>query len=147
MYCSKCGKRQKEGANFCSLCGNSLKNESDEMNNSTQVYKAATLTKIKKVRRWLVISFISAYFFLWAVFAFREVEPYYYVNFFPYGLFQMLTVLFVIFNVIFSYKLTSLLVKKTHIIIIYTILSPFFLINAITFIGLLADSKKFLDNH
>ena len=65
----------------------------------------------------------------------------------PPNTFNVLAILSVILYAVFAYKLTSLLEKKTYVIIIYTLLSLFFLINAIPFIGLLADSKKFLDNH
>jgi fluoride ion exporter CrcB/FEX len=114
------------------------------VNNLTQMH-ASKFSNIKKTRKWFVISFIAAYFFLFVTYAFREIDPYYYVSFFPYGLLQVLTILSAISFSVFSYRLSSLLEKKTYVIVIFTILSPFFLINFIPFIGILADSRKFIN--
>ncbi|WP_211356410.1 hypothetical protein [Psychrobacillus lasiicapitis] len=103
------------------------------------------LLSINKARKSLLISFIAVYFLLFLILAFREYEPYYYVSFFPYGLFQVLMILSAILFAFFSYKLSGLLRKKTSLIIIYTLIAPFMLINFIPLIGLLADSKKLIN--
>lgn len=138
MYCSSCGKKQREKANFCSKCGNSIQVRSTVL----EQLNTKQLKDLNRVRKSLIISFIAVYSFLILVMALRTYDPYYYVNFFPYGLLQLLTVISAISCAIFTFKLSGILRKQTFIIIIYTILAPFMLVNFISLIGLLADSKK-----
>lgn len=145
MHCSSCGKKQSEKFNFCSECGTQLEIASNFMGSLGQVH-SNQLISINKARKLLLISFIAVYFFLFLIMAFRDYDPYYYVNFFPYGLLQVLMILSAISFATFSYKISSLLRKKTSLIIIYTLIAPFILINFIPLIGLLADSKKIINS-
>ncbi|WP_142385305.1 hypothetical protein [Bacillus sp. UMB0728] len=140
MYCSNCGLKQQGRANFCASCGNSLFEKSE--------LTSINLKETRKIHKWrnvLVTSFIAYYCFLFFLMYLRYNDPYYYDSlFFPYGLFQVLMIVAAFTCGIAAYKLAGNLIKPTFVIVIYTLLAPFVLINLISFIGLLADSKKSL---
>lgn len=138
MYCSHCGEKQVRKANFCSNCGTELIiSISDNHSNSEN-----RNIKLVKTRKKYMYLFSITYFFVFMVFFYRGYDPYYYVNFFPYGFLQILMIISAISTSIFTYKICGLLRKPTYLIIIYTMISPFILINFVPFIGLLADAKK-----
>lgn len=141
MYCSNCGEKQNKAANFCNSCGSVLEKEiaSEEIRLNNSMIDTISIGKFRKP---LIAFLLAEYLFLLGVLTLQSTDPYYYVNFFPYGLFQVLTIGSAIMVTVLVYKLSSLLNKPTAIIIFYTIAAPFILINLIPFVGLLADSKK-----